>query len=168
MALTKCRECENEVSTEAIACPHCGAPYPARQEWKGFGFEWKSNVTCWGYPLVHVAFGRDAQRKLRVAKGIIAIGQFGVGAITIAQFGIGILFGFGQFAIGLTVVAQFAVGLLFGGGQFAAGYIAIRQFALGYYALAQMGFAEHLWSVARRDPQAVEFFRHLAEKMGGL
>ena len=26
MALTKCRECEGQVSTEAAACPHCGAP----------------------------------------------------------------------------------------------------------------------------------------------
>ena len=26
MALTKCRECDESVSTEAAACPHCGAP----------------------------------------------------------------------------------------------------------------------------------------------
>lgn len=26
MAIAKCRECGNQVSTEAIACPHCGAP----------------------------------------------------------------------------------------------------------------------------------------------
>jgi hypothetical protein len=26
MALTQCRECGQPVSTEAIACPHCGAP----------------------------------------------------------------------------------------------------------------------------------------------
>lgn len=26
MALIKCKECGNSVSTEAIACPHCGAP----------------------------------------------------------------------------------------------------------------------------------------------
>ena len=29
MALTKCRECGKEVSTEAKACPHCGASKPA-------------------------------------------------------------------------------------------------------------------------------------------
>jgi hypothetical protein len=28
MALAKCRECGNTVSTEADACPHCGAPRP--------------------------------------------------------------------------------------------------------------------------------------------
>jgi hypothetical protein len=42
-----------------------------------------------------------------VAKGIIAIGQFGCGVITIAQFGIG-LFAVGQFALGGFVLAQFA------------------------------------------------------------
>jgi hypothetical protein len=26
MALISCKECENPVSTEAVACPHCGAP----------------------------------------------------------------------------------------------------------------------------------------------
>ncbi|KJU86460.1 hypothetical protein MBAV_001356, partial [Candidatus Magnetobacterium bavaricum] len=30
-------------------------------------------------------------------KGVIAIGQFGIGVVTIAQFGIGIVFAFGQF-----------------------------------------------------------------------
>ena len=29
MALIKCRECGNQVSTEASACPHCGAPQRA-------------------------------------------------------------------------------------------------------------------------------------------
>lgn len=29
MALIKCRECGNQVSTEAAACPHCGAPQKA-------------------------------------------------------------------------------------------------------------------------------------------
>ena len=32
MAIKKCRECGKDVSTEAKACPHCGAPSPVRQE----------------------------------------------------------------------------------------------------------------------------------------
>src|SRR5712692_7724663 len=28
MALAKCRECGGQVSTEALSCPHCGAPSP--------------------------------------------------------------------------------------------------------------------------------------------
>jgi len=30
MALESCRECGNMVSTEALSCPRCGAPYPTR------------------------------------------------------------------------------------------------------------------------------------------
>jgi hypothetical protein len=30
MALTKCRECGGQVSTEADDCPHCGCENPAR------------------------------------------------------------------------------------------------------------------------------------------
>ncbi len=101
-----------------------------------------------------------------MAKGIVAIGQFAVGVITIAQFGVGVLFGFGQFVFGLTAVAQFAVALIFGLGQFATGYIAIGQLALAYYGLAQVGFAEYLWSAERKDIEAVEFFRQLAEELG--
>lgn len=110
---------------------------------------------------MHIAFGRDKNNRLRVAKGVIAIGQFGIGLITFAQFGIGILFGFGQFILGMTGIAQFAITALFGVGQFTTGYVAIGQFALGYYALAQMGYAKYLWSQAVKDPEAVEFFRQI-------
>ena len=123
-------------------------------------------MTFYGYPLVHIAFGRDAHGKLRVARGVIAIGQFAIGLITIAQFGIGLLFGFGQFILGLTALAQFAVAALFGLGQIATGYIAVGQVVLAYYGLAQAGFAKYIWSSARKDPEAAEFFRQLAEKIG--
>jgi len=124
MGFSRCRECQEKVSTEAKSCPYCGVPFPVKTESKGFGFEWKSGKTFCGYPLVHIAFGRDEHNRLKVAKGIVAIGQFGVGLITFAQFGIGILFGFGQFILGITAVAQIAISLLFGVGQFATGYIA--------------------------------------------
>lgn len=29
MAVVRCRECGQEVSTEAAVCPHCGVPHPA-------------------------------------------------------------------------------------------------------------------------------------------
>lgn len=161
--LIPCRECGKDASPNAQACPHCGAPFPARKEWRGYGFEWKSRATFYGYPVIHIAFGRDAQNRQRVAKGIIAIGQFAIGLITFAQFGIGILFGFGQFVLGATCAGQIAIGVLFGAGQVATGYIAIGQFALGYYALAQMGFARYLWGPGRKDIEAIDFFRSLYE-----
>lgn len=168
MSLSSCRECRKEVSADARSCPHCGAPQPANQSWNGWGFDWKSKTSYYGWPLVHVSVGKDRNGKLRVAKGWIAIGQFGIGAITIAQFGVGVLFGFGQFMLGITAVAQFAVALLFGLGQFATGYIAIGQIAFGYYALCQTGFAVHLCSQKFKDPEAVRFFKQLAEYGGSL
>ena len=158
MALVSCRECQHQVSNVARACPQCGAPFPARPNWQGTGYDWKSQTTVWGYPLVHIAYGRDAQGKLRIAKGVIAIGQFGIGLITLAQFGIGLLFGFGQFLAGLTVIAQVAVTPLFGIGQFATGVVAIGQMAIGYYALGQMAFAVYAWGTNHRDPAALAFF----------
>jgi len=166
MSLSPCRECKNNVSDEAKTCPVCGAPFPARAEWKGSGFEWKSEKTIYGYPLVHIAFGRNAKGKLRVAKGIIAIGQFAIGAITFAQFGIGVIFGFGQCIFGLTAIAQMAVALLFGCGQLSTGYVAIGQVVVANYGLAQVGLAKYIWSSARQDPEAAEFFLRLAEKVG--
>jgi hypothetical protein len=108
-----------------------------------------------------VAFGRDARGKYRVAKGVIAIGQFAVGLITIAQFGVGLLFGFGQFIAGFTALAQIAITVYFGVGQIATGYVAVGQIVLAHYGLAQLGWAAHLWSMDRRDPEAVEYFRQL-------
>jgi hypothetical protein len=103
--LPACRDCGQSVSPDALACPHCGAPYPANPAWNGSGFEYKSAATLFGLPLVHIAFGRDRRRKLRIATGIIAIGQFGRGGITIAQFGFGIIF-IGQCGAGLLAAGQ--------------------------------------------------------------
>lgn len=161
MSLSTCRECQAQVSTEALSCPHCGAPFPAQPVWTGSGFEWKSARTFMGYPLVHVAVGKDSRGKRRVAKGVIAIGQFAVGLITVAQFGVGLLFGFGQFIFGFTAVAQFAGGLAVGIGQFATGYAAVGQIVVAYYGLAQLGLGEFLWTAGkhgRKDPEAVQFF----------
>ncbi len=165
MPLVTCRACNQEVSPDAAFCPRCGAPSPAAPEWRGPGFEWRSRQMICGYPLIHLAFGKDAQGKRKVAKGFIAIGQFAVGVITVAQFGVGLLFGFGQFIVGLTALAQFAGAVLMGVGQIACGYVAVGQIVLAKIGLAQFGFAEFLWSPGRRDPEAVEFFHNLWDSL---
>jgi len=161
MTIGICRECKDEVSTEALLCPQCGAPKPVNHEYNGTGFEWRSKQEFMKIPLIHIAVGRDKKHKLRIAKGWIAIGQFAVGAVTFAQFGVGFIFGFGQFIAGWIAIAQFAGALYFGLGQFATGYICIGQFVLGYYGLAQAGFAQFLWSPKMQDPVATEFFKTL-------
>ncbi|MCX7957507.1 MAG: hypothetical protein N3B13_00475 [Deltaproteobacteria bacterium] len=163
MKMYPCRVCKNIVAVEAEICPHCGAKKPANHLYDGTGIDYKSSIELFGYPLIHIAFGKDRNGHLRVAKGIIAIGQFGIGLITFAQFGIGILFGFGQFIVGITAIAQVAITLLFGIGQLATGYITIGQIVIGYYGLAQAGFAKYIWTAKYKDPEAVIFFTQLKE-----
>lgn len=40
MALTTCRECGKQVSTDAKACPHCGTSEPAKKKAKGGIGKW--------------------------------------------------------------------------------------------------------------------------------
>jgi hypothetical protein len=163
MPLAACRECGGQVSVQAPFCPHCGAPYPSRRDWGGFGIDWRTKASLGGYPLVHVAYGRDASGRRRVARGVIAVGQFAVGAVVIAQFGIAYVFGLGQFVFGPIVVAQFALALALGVGQFATGVIAIGQIAVGWYVLAIWGVGPHLCTAAVQDPEAVAVFRRLGD-----
>jgi hypothetical protein len=117
-----CRECRQEISEEALSCPGCGAPYPAKEKWDGWGFEYKSQSTLFGVPLVHISFKYRPNRTPVVAKGIIAIGQFACGIVTISQFGLGVI-----------CISQFAVAAF-----------AVAQVALGGYVLAQGGIADSL------------------------
>lgn len=106
--MATCRECRHTVSRDAVACPGCGAPYPARAKWDGYGFEYKSAATFLGLPLVHISFKYRPNRVPVAAKGVVAIGQFACGGLTIAQFGLGIV-SISQFAVAGLALAQFAV-----------------------------------------------------------
>ena len=102
-----CRECQHDVSESARSCPNCGAPSPAKENWDGYGFEYKSKVAFFDVPVLHISFKYRANRVPVPARGIIAIGQFAFGVFTVSQFGIG-LFSIGQFVIGGWALAQFA------------------------------------------------------------
>ncbi len=116
-----CRACQHEVSEDALACPQCGAPFPAKEKWDGWGFEYKSKATFLGIPWVHISFKYRPNRMPVPARGIIAIGQFACGVFTLSQFGIGVV-----------SISQFTV----------AGY-AIAQFAVAYSLIAQFGLYIH-------------------------
>lgn len=106
--MKSCRECQHDVSENAVACPGCGAPYPAKEKWDGWGFEYKSKTTFFDIPLLHISFKYRPNRVPVPAKGIFAIGQFACGVFTLSQFGIGVV-SIGQFVIGGWVLAQFAL-----------------------------------------------------------
>ncbi len=116
-----CRECQHQVSEQATACPQCGAPFPAREKWDGYGFEYKSRMTILGLPLLHISFKYRPNRVPVPAKGVIAIGQFACGILTISQFGIGVV-----------SISQFTI----------AGW-ALAQFAVAYSMIAQIGIFVH-------------------------
>lgn len=122
-----CRECRHEISEQALSCPHCGAPYPARDKWDGWGFEYKSQAALCGWPLVHISFKYRPNRVPIPAKGIIAIGQFSCGVLTLSQFGIGVVsisqftvagFALAQFAAAYSLIAQIGIYIHEGHGQF--------------------------------------------------
>ncbi len=173
MGRITCPACGIELSEGVSSCPRCGhlirAEAARTVHPRGHGFQWRSQAEILGWPLVHVAVGRDRETgKLLVAKGVIAIGQFAIGLITIAQFGIGFLFAFGQFTGGWIAIGQFALGIYFGLGQFATGATAIGQLAYGEYVLAQIGYGKHVWSSKIKDPEAVEYFRGLLSFLKSL
>jgi hypothetical protein len=153
--------CETNVSSTAEA-------HSNTKESAVGGFEWKSRVGFRGIPLVHVVYGSDPEGKIRVAKGFIAIGRFGVGAITIAQFGVGFILGIGQAVFGLFAVGQLAIGLLAGIGQLSVGLIAVGQLFIGIYGVGQAGWAKYMWSPSRVDMEAVAMIHTILTKIGNL
>jgi hypothetical protein len=121
-----CRECRHEISEQAMSCPHCGAPCPAKEKWDGWGFEYKSEANFLGLPLLHISFKYRPNKVPVVAKGVISIGQFGCGIINISQFGIGVIsvsqftvagFALAQFAFAWKLIAQIGIYIEEGQGQ---------------------------------------------------
>lgn len=119
--MLSCRECRRSVSEQATVCPHCGAPHPAKEKWDGWGFEYKSEASLLGMPLLHISFKYSPNRVPVPAKGVVAIGQFACGIFTFAQFGLGVV-----------SVSQITV----------AGY-ALTQIGFAYSLIAQLGIYIH-------------------------
>jgi hypothetical protein len=166
MTLVTCPECGKSLSDKAFACPHCGIPTGKNCPY--FGYEYRSERTLWGLPLVHVATGYDPLTgRKRVARGIIAIGDVAVGVLALG----GVAFGgitLGGVAIGLMSLGGCAIAVLLalggcaiggiaaGGG--AVGLVAIGGGAFGYYAMGGGAGGVHVIDAVTRDPEAVEFF----------
>lgn len=122
-----------------------------------WGFDWKTKTAVMGIPLVCVSFGRDHNGKRRIAKGLIAVGNYAIGGIALGQFALGVI-SIGQFAFGLAAAGQLALAIVAGFGQFALGVFAVGQFVAGVYARGQLGWAPYLWTPARTDMEAVAMF----------
>lgn len=136
----------------------------------GRSFEFRSNTTLLGWPLVHILGGPRLQGSPKVARGWfafgpVAMGAFACGGLTLGlvSFGglaLGLLLALGGVAGGLRPAGGLAVGgFPTGGGS--VGYAAIGGLAVGYYAMGGGAFGTHTLdgrSGPDRDPRAVEFF----------
>jgi hypothetical protein len=100
--------------------------------------EYKSKRTLLGLPLLHIVYGppfNPTTGKLRVAKGIVAIGGIAVGWLALGGAAFGLV-AFGGFAFGLLIaLGGAAIGTGFSMGGLAVGSIAVGGGAFGVHVL---------------------------------
>ena len=110
-----------------------------------FEYEYKSQKSWRGLPLVHVHIGIKPVRAKgviaigNIAQGVIAIGIVGMGVITLAVVGIGLLLAIGSIVVGSIAAGSLAAGVItFGAlsvGIFSMGAVAVGQFSYGALAV---------------------------------
>jgi predicted RNA-binding Zn-ribbon protein involved in translation (DUF1610 family) len=168
--------------TESSKCPECGKPVVevlTRDSWtRGRGRRYKSELTLFGLPLVHIALGPHGDEWVGRARGIIAIGDVAMGWFACGGVASGFI-AFGGLAAGLVAFGGMSLGLLalgglavggaaLGGGAVggvglgggAVAYVAQGGGAYGYYARGGSAYGAHVlprYSFAP-DPEAVRFF----------
>jgi len=131
-------------------------------------FEYRSQTTLFGWPLVHVATGVDsATGRKRRARGIIAVGSAPRGVIAFGDVAVGVIacgifcygpVAIGVVAVGLVAVGSVALGLGWALGGVAMAPVAIGGAALGYYANGAIAWGIHALGPGIQDPLADEFF----------
>jgi hypothetical protein len=120
----------------------------------GYSFEYKSSITIAGWPLLHVCGGVDPQTMtLRVARGVIAIGNIAVGALAIGGVACGLVtIGGASFGL-LLAIGGAAIGTGLSVGGFAVGTIAIGGAAIGWLrAAGAVAIAPRALDALRRWP----------------
>jgi hypothetical protein len=147
----------------------------------------RSEVTVFGWPLYHVAFGPQPEfgERRGVAKGVIAIGDVAIGGVAlggvamggvavggcavglgaIGGLGLAALSAIGGGAVGGVAIGGLAVGGFATGGA-AVGYAAQGGGAWGIYARGGQASGVHVVGGGRSDAEAVARFKQLAPIMG--
>ena len=131
-------------------------------------YEYRSRLTVFGWPLVHVATGVDpATGRKRKARGIIAMGSAPLGVIAFGDYALGIIacgiFGVGVlslsvFSVGLIALGTVAVGCTLSMGGIAVAPIAMGGAAIGYLAQGALAWGTHALSPGLNDSFAQKFF----------
>ncbi|CAO4174285.1 zinc ribbon domain-containing protein [Methylorubrum aminovorans] len=157
MTLTRCPDCGRQVSDRAVACPNCGRPIApggasrtALAGRKGAGFEYRSERTLFGWPLVHVVYGASDNATLRPARGILAFGNIAIGLVAFGGIAVGGI-ALGGITLGPVALGGVAIGLMLGAGGIATGYWALGGVALGAMAIGGVALGAMIGPAAQRE-----------------
>jgi serine/threonine protein kinase len=139
----------SEVKTRVQAISDLGPATPPNAASR----EYRSRAELWGWPLVHVAFGRDIRTgKQSIAKGWLAIGDIAIGGVALGGMACGGI-ACGGLAAGLVSFGGVTIGLLLalGGvalGGFALGGLAVGTVAIGGLAVGYLAYGDQVVAVA--------------------
>jgi len=157
--MKKCTFCGELIRGEAIKCRFCGEFLDGRKSSskQGIyqsGFEYKSKIKVFGLPLVHIDSGINHQTGfIRIAKGIIAIGNIAFGVIAVGGISFGGL-ALGGLGIGGIAIGGAGIGVIAGGGLAIGYYLAIGGLAISLkYAIGGLAIAPHKINASGTDPE---------------
>lgn len=147
----------------------------SRRNFQYYGYEYKSSLTLWGWPLVHIAQGANPETgRPRVAKGIIAIGNIAIGVVALGGLAVGVV-ALGGMALGLLSFAGISVGVVIavGGlavgsvalGGLACGVIACGGLAIGYYAVGGETLSVYSLAALTSNPDLPDWARSLLQSL---
>jgi hypothetical protein len=161
---------------DSSKCPECGRPLVEILTRKSFnrprGFRYTSKAMLFGLPVLDIAFTNRRGDRMRVAKGIIAVGNVACGGIAIGVVAVGVvpigIVATGLFSIGMVAIAIFcamgdvALGSLAAGnvvvGLLASGFIAVGCAAQGRVATGEFVRTFSLKPASHGTPRVFEIF----------